>query len=277
MSSDAVAPRDGAPILPAMANAAMIGIWNDANAKRWIRLRGALTAMVAPFGEAALERLDPRAGERALDVGCGCGETTSLLAQRTGDALGVDVSQPLIDVARSEAVPGARYLVADAQTHRFEQEFDLVFSRFGVMFFDDPAAAFGNLHAALRPGGRLCAAVWGPFDENTWASVPLEVVRRHFPGPDRPSSGPGPFGLSDADRLARLLAGAGFAGVSVAPLALSRRTEPSLLLQSGPVAGVLREAGEAGERLGPTLEAEVAAALPDGVRCVGLIVSALRP
>ena len=260
-----------------MANDAMIGIWNDANAKRWLKLRGALTAMVAPFGEAALERLAPRTGEKALDVGCGCGETTALLAQRTGDALGVDVSQPFIDVARSEALPGARYLVADAQTHRFEEKFDLVYSRFGIMFFDDPAAAFANLHAALRPGGRLCAAVWGPFDENTWASVPLRVVRRHFPGPDRPASGPGPFGLSDPDRLARLLTGAGFTGVSVVPLALSRRTEPAVLVQSGPVAGVLREAGEAGERLGPTIEAEVAAALQEGVRGVGLIVSAVRP
>lgn len=260
-----------------MANAAMIEIWNQGNASRWLELRPALTAMVAPFGEAALERLDPRAGERALDVGCGCGETTSSLAQRTGDALGVDISQPFIEVARSEAVPGARYLVADAQTHRFEQEFDLVFSRFGVMFFDGPAAAFANLHAALRKGGRLCAAVWGPFDENPWASVPLRVVRRHFPGPDRPASGPGPFGLSDPDRLVRLLSGAGFAEVSVVPLPLPLRTEASLLLRSGVVAGVLRDAGEAGERLRPTLEAEVAAALQGGVRSVGLIASAVRP
>ena len=259
-----------------MANAAMIGIWNDANAKRWLKFRGALTAMVAPFGEAALERLAPRRGERALDVGCGCGETTAALAQRTGDALGVDVSQPFIDVARSEAVPGARYLVADAQTHRFDGTFDLIFSRFGVMFFDDPAAAFANLHAALRTGGRLCAAVWGPFDENTWASVPLRIVRRHLPGPDRPAAGPGPFGLSDQGRLAGLLTGAGFADVSVAPLPMQRRTEPSLLLESGPSAGARREAGEAGERLRPTLEAEVAAALQDGVHSVGLIVSAVR-
>lgn len=259
-----------------MANAEMIGIWNDRNAKRWLQFRGGLTAMVAPFGEAALERLGARAGEKALDVGCGCGETTTALARRTGDALGVDVSQPFLEVARSEAVPGARYLVADAQTQRFDETFDLVYSRFGIMFFDDPAAAFRNLHAALRQGGRFCAAVWGPFDENTWASVPLRIVRRHFPGADRPASGPGPFALSDPDRLARLLAGAGFTGVSITPLPLERRTEPSLLLQSGPVAGVLRDAGEPGERLRPALEVEVAAALKDGVHSVALIVSAIR-
>lgn len=264
-------------ILPGMANAAMISIWNESNAQRWLQHRGALTAMVAPFGEAALERLGPRRGERALDVGCGCGETTAALAQRTGDALGVDVSRPFIDVARKEAAPGARYLVADAQTHPFDETFDLVFSRFGVMFFDDPASAFANLRGALRPGGRFCAAVWGPFDENTWASVPLGVVRRHLPGPDRPAAGPGPFGLSDPGRLSRLLTGAGFAEVSIVPLALAGPADPPLLLQSGPAAGVLREAGEAGERLRPTLEAEVAEALRGGVHSVGLIVSAVRP
>ena len=260
-----------------MANEAMIGVWNDANAKRWLKFRGGLTAMVAPFGEAALNRLAPRQGERALDVGCGCGETTAALAQRTGDALGVDVSQPFIDVARREAVAGARFLVADAQTHRFGEEFDLLYSRFGIMFFDDPGSALGNLYAALLPGGRFCASVWGPFDENTWASVPLQLVRRHLPGPDRPAAGPGPFGLSDAAGLEKLLVGVGFARVSVTPLPLARRTEPSLLLQSGPAASVLREAGEAGDRLRPALESEVAAALKDGVRSLGLIVSAVRP
>src|SRR5206468_7518896 len=125
--------------------------------------------------------------------------------------------------------PGARYLVADAQTHRFEEQFDLVFSRFGIMFFDDPAAAFSNLRAAMRPGGRFAAAVWGPFEENTWARVPLEIVRRHFPGPTRPS-GPGPFGLSDPARLAELLRD--FQDVSITRLELHERPEASILLRS---------------------------------------------
>lgn len=258
-----------------MANAAMIGLWNDANAKRWLKIRAPVTAMIAPFGEAALERLAPRHGELALDVGCGCGETTAVLAQLTGAAIGVDVSQPFIEVARREALPGARFLVADAQTHPFEERFDVVFSRFGIMFFEDPAAAFANLRAAMRPGARFGAAVWGPFEENTWARVPLELARRHLPGPGQPAGGPGPFGLSDRDQLARLLAGAGFEKINIERLALERPTEPSILLQSGPVATALREAGEAGERLRPTLEAEVAAALPE-IRSVALIVSAGR-
>lgn len=257
-----------------MTNAVQIQLWNDANAKRWLKLRGALTAMLSPFGEAALAALAPRQGERALDVGCGCGDTTLELARRTGDALGIDVSVPLLEVARREAAHGARYLVADAQTHRFEEQFDLLFSRFGVMFFEDPAGALSNLRAALRPGARLGAVVWGPFEENTWASVPLQLLRRRLPGPERPASGPGPFGLSDPQGLAALLEGAGFVQARIERMEMVKRTEPSVLLQAGPVAAVLREAGDAGERLRPALEAEVAEALKDGVRSVALLVSA---
>jgi SAM-dependent methyltransferase len=260
-----------------MANAAQIEVWNDANAKRWLRLRGALAAMLSPYGDEALQALDPRAGEFALDVGCGFGDTTVALARRTGRALGVDVSEPFIEVARREAAHGAGYLVADAQTHFFEEKFDLLYSRFGVMFFDDPVAAFRNLAGALRPGARVGAAVWGPFQQNTWASVPLGILRRQLAGPSTPPPGPGAFSLSDRGRLSSLLLAAGFTQVSITPMELGRRTEPSLLLESGPVTAALREAGEAGQRLRPQLEAEIAQALPDGVRAVALLVSAVRP
>ena len=257
-----------------MANEAQTQLWNDANAKRWAELRRTLGPMLSPFGEAALKALAPRAGESVLDVGCGFGDTTVELARLTGAALGVDISQPMLEVARREAVPGARYLVADAQTHAFEPEFDLLYSRFGVMFFDDPAAAFANLRRALRPGGRLAFAVWGPFEENDWASVPLRALRKHLPGPSSPSRAPGPFALSDAARLESLLSGAGFEQVALERVEVARRTEPSVLLRSGPVAAALNEAGQAADHLRPALEAEIAAALPDGIHAVGLIATA---
>src|SRR5439155_24344980 len=141
---------------------------------------------------AALEALAPQKGESALDVGCGCGETTLQLARRTGDALGIDVSAPFLEIARREATHGARYLLADAQTHEFEEKFALVYSRFGIMFFEDPPAAFRNLRSALRPGGRFAAVAWGPFGENDWARIPLRVVQKHLAAAD-PASGPGPF------------------------------------------------------------------------------------
>src|SRR5258708_4204658 len=246
-----------------MSNEPMIQVWNQSNARRWLKLRGTLMPQLEPYGDAAMAALAPRQGESALDVGCGTGETTRALALRTGRALGVDVSAPLLEVARAEG--GARYLLADAQTHPFDEAFDIIYSRFGVMFFDDPGAAFANLRASMRPRGRLGAVAWGPFERNLWAKLPLEVVRRHMKVA-APGSGPGPFALSDQAALERLLARAGFADVSVAPIELPFAADAAMLLESGPAGVGLREAGEAGERLRPALEIELARELPGELR-----------
>lgn len=255
----------------ATANEAMIGLWNDANAKRWLSQRNEFTKHIEPFGAAAIRKLAPRRGETVLDIGCGCGETTAVLAGLTGDALGVDVSAPFLEVAKREAPPGARYMLADAQSHQFDEKFDLLFSRFGIMFFDDPAAAFKNLHAALKPGARFAAAVWAPFEENTWARTPLEVVRRHIPGPASPS-GPGPFALSDAGKLRTLLKD--FRDVQIERIETRDAMDPANMLRMGPASAALREAGKTPW---PELEAEVRQAMPDGMLSISLIVSAVRP
>src|SRR5258708_22941498 len=259
---------------PLMANAEQIRVWNEVNAERWIRLRGQLTGELAPFGEAAIAALDARPGETALDVGCGCGETTLALARRTGDALGSDSGAPFREVARREAALGARYLLADAQVQRFEEKFALCFSRFGLMFFEAPPAAFANLRSAMRAGGRLAAVTWGPFQENEWARLPLQIVQKHIAVPDR-APGPGPFGLSDRETFTRLVRGAGFSEVNVSRLDLPFATNASLLLQTGPAAAALRRAGEAGDRLRPRLEAELRDALAGkALRGVALLASA---
>jgi SAM-dependent methyltransferase len=244
-----------------MANAEQIRVWNEVNPPRWIAMRAPLDRALEPFGRAAIDALAPRPGELALDVGCGFGDTTVELARRCGTAIGLDVSQPMLAIARAEAPPGISYLCADAQTHAFEERFDLVFSRFGIMFFDDPAAAFANLRRAMNPGGRFAAVVWGAAGENEWAQFPLRVVRRHMPVP-APSTGPGPFSLGDPVAFSRLLSAAGFAEVSVRPLDLPFEGDAALLLQAGPAAAALREAGTAGEALRPILEAELRAQMP---------------
>jgi SAM-dependent methyltransferase len=257
-----------------MTNAEQIRVWNEVNAERWIRLRGQLTGELAPFGEAAIAALDARPGETALDVGCGWGETTLALARRTGNVLGIDICAPFLEVARREAAFGARYLLADAQVQRFEEKFVLCFSRFGLMFFEDPPAAFANLRSAMRPGGRFAAVTWGPFQENEWARLPLQIVQKHIAVPD-PAPGPGPFGLSDRETFTRLLRGAGFSEVNISRLDLPFATNASLLLQTGPAAAALRRAGDAGERLRPRLEAELRDALGGkALRGVALLASA---
>jgi SAM-dependent methyltransferase len=256
-----------------VANQEMIRLWNNENADRWTKLRESVTRSLEPYGDAALSALAPKKGESALDVGCGFGETTTALARLTGDALGIDVSEPLLRVARTEAPPGARYLVADAQTHRFDERFQLCFSRFGIMFFDDPAAAFRNLRSAMKPGGRLAAVVWAPVEKNDWASIPLRVVRQHLAIPD-PAAGPGPFALSDAKALVRTLEAAGWSNPKAVDLELPFQEEPAALLDMGVVGARLRQMGEAADRLRPLLAAELEKELPKELRGVALLVTA---
>jgi SAM-dependent methyltransferase len=257
-----------------MANSDQIRLWNEVNAPRWLRLREPTTRALVPWGNDALEALSPRRGERALDVGCGYGDTTVQLARRTGDALGIDVCEPFLEIARAEAVEGSRYLLADAQTHRFGEQFDLLYSRFGVMFFEDPLAAFANLRSALRPDARMALAVWGPWQENEWVTIPLEVLSRHLPAP-APSQGPGPFSLADRDALARLLADAGFGQVSIARSERPFEADAAQLAEQGPAAAILRTA-DAGQEVRARFVEGLAKALV-GVqpRGVALIVTAV--
>jgi SAM-dependent methyltransferase len=258
-----------------MANSDQIRLWNEVNAPRWLRLREPMTRPLLPWGMDALEALMPRRGDLALDVGCGYGDMTAELARRTGNALGVDVCEPFLEIARAEAVEGSRYLLADAQTHRFEEQFDLLYSRFGVMFFEDPLAAFANLRSALRPGARIALAVWGTWQENEWARIPLEVLRQYLPAP-APSQGPGPFSLGNPDALARLLADAGFGQVSIARSERPFEADAAQLAEQGPAAATLRTAG-AGEdvrvRFVEGVAKALAGALPRGVALIATAVT----
>jgi ubiquinone/menaquinone biosynthesis C-methylase UbiE len=243
-----------------MANEEQIRLWNEVNAQRWIRLRDSSVRPLIRYGEAALAALDPKPGEAALDVGCGFGDTTLALARKTGNALGIDICEPFLDIARKEAIPGARYLLADAQTHRFDERFDLCFSRFGVMFFQDPNAAFSNLHSAMRENGRFAAVAWSSFRENEWTVLPAEIVRRHLPMPD-PSLEQGPFGLSEPGKFERILKTAGFGGIAVREIAGTFETSAAQLMEQGPAAAYLRSV-EASPELRAEIERDLREAMP---------------
>ena len=277
-----------------MPNEEQKRIWNEVNAPRFFAIRDALERSLAPYGLAAIDALSPAPGNSALDVGCGFGSTTRELARRvgaTGQVLGIDVSEPFLAAARAEAPANVRYLRADAQTHSFETPFDLCFARFGVMFFDDPPAAFANLRRALRAGGRFAAVTWGSPQQNAWVEVPLRVLRLHLPAaPALLTAAPGPFSLSDPRALEQLLAEAGFAQPRVRALNLpyfagaTVEDASSLLLQLGPAAAVLREAGEAGQRLRPAIAADLGEELAPWLRQRGvelpaaaLLATAVRP
>lgn len=174
----------------------------------------------------AVARLGLRGGDSVLDIGCGTGVTTEPYARAVGPrghVSAADISKPMLDAARqriaASGLDNVTLLLADAQIYEFPAAaFDLVTSRLGVMFFADPVIAFRNLHRALRPGGRLCMAVWATVDESTHQRLPLEIAIRHL-GPPTPQSphAPGPNAYGDHDYLCGILSDAGYADVAIEP------------------------------------------------------------
>jgi SAM-dependent methyltransferase len=199
--------------------------WTDVAGPHWVREQRLFDYMLAPFGDEAIRVLDPQPGERILDVGCGTATTTLALAKAVGPAghvHGVDLSPTMLEVARrvSTTTPNVSFAVGDAQTDRLAADdlFDGVFSRFGVMFFSDPVAAFRNIAGSVRSGGRLAFVCWQHEDLNEWVSLPAEAMRSFTPEPVLlPPNAPGPFAFADRDRVAGILRDAGWVDVELAP------------------------------------------------------------
>ncbi len=236
--------------------------WNEAAGEAWVAQTERIGAQIRPFGLHALARADLAPGQRVLDVGCGGGETTiaiSRVVNPTGAALGIDISRPLLAHAREAAVAAGAANVAfeyaDAQTVALEAgTFDRLFSRFGVMFFQDPIAAFTNLRRALRPGARLSFVCWRSIDDNPWMKEPLAALSKHMTVQRAEPNAPGPMAFADEERTRGILERAGFAEV-----ALERVNEPmnlgggisdldetvAFMTQIGPAATALRQADPA--------------------------------
>jgi SAM-dependent methyltransferase len=239
-------------------NSNEIAEWNGALGQRWVSMQREIDAIVAPFGDAALRAAAPQAGERVVDIGCGCGGTSIEIARVVGKAgavLGVDVSKPMLEVARARATSGdwrqLSFLEGDASTAQLPTNTDLLFSRFGVMFFSEPTQAFSHMRRSLRPAGRCVFACWRTPRDNAWAMVPLSAARTAMgvtPTPADPHA-PGPFAFADDQRLRNILSNAGFSAVDVqrfdVPLAVgaSPRSATERVLQIGPVARFVSEVG----------------------------------
>ena len=191
--------------------------WNGPAGERWATGQARMDESLEPATRELIPFAAPRPGERALDVGCGCGTTTLRLRDLGCAVTGIDVSGPMLEVARARA-PELSFVLADAATHAFRAEHDLVFSRFGVMFFEDPVAAFANLRTSLAPGGRLAFACWRALADNPWAAAPLAATRDLLPPPEpvEPHA-PGPFAFADRDRLIGILERARFTDITVTP------------------------------------------------------------
>jgi SAM-dependent methyltransferase len=267
---------------PAQLAAEQAAFWNGPGGQGWLAAHDRIERSIAGFSREVMVAAAARPGERVLDIGCGTGGTTVELARLAapgGSALGVDISQPLIAAARAHLEPRASFEIGDVTSFAFAPDsFDLVFSRFGVMFFADPLAAFTNLRRAIKPTGRLVFICWRLARENPWMAVPIQAATPHLPPTERPGpEEPGQNSFGDRARVERILAGAGFAAPSFRPvdlpIAIGRDVANTIdnLVAFGPLARQFRDAtpDQATKAKAAIAEAVTPFAGPNGVSLAG--------
>jgi len=238
-------------------NAAQIAAWNDAVGRTWVKFQEQLDKQLGRIGWRAVEPIKLQPGERVLDVGCGAGATTIDLAKivgAKGAVTGVDISDTLLGVAR-EREPKAgsariSWISADAQTYAFRaNSFDAIYSRFGVMFFEDPKAAFENLRMAIRDGGRMSFSCWRNVADNPWMTLPLKAAGELVDTPAQAAPGaPGPFAFADDRRVRDILESAGWNNVQIEPFdaaigGADLDATAQMMTRVGLLGAALREAG----------------------------------
>jgi ubiquinone/menaquinone biosynthesis C-methylase UbiE len=237
-------------------NADQIAYWNGPGGQRWADRQQAQDIVLGPVADVLIDRAQVKAGERIVDVGCGSGAISIALAQRvgpTGHNTGIDISAPMLARARETAPAGAPidFVLADATIYPFVPgSFDLLVSRFGVMFFADPTLSFANLRRGMRSSGRLAFVCWREPRENPFFMAPLQAVYKHVPKlPQLGPEDPGPFSFASEQRVKRILSEAGFSGIAMEPcnlaldVAIGRGLDVAVqsALEIGPAARALAE------------------------------------
>jgi ubiquinone/menaquinone biosynthesis C-methylase UbiE len=251
--------------------------WSGSLFECFVRFRDLATQGLGAHGSAAMEAHPPREGDRVIDLGCGFGDTTQQLAAligRGGSALGIDVSEPFIEVARREAeesgAGNVSFEAADVQVAELPGSFDYAFSRMGIMFFANPVQALRNVRTSLAPGGRLCAVVWRRKLDNDWVRRAEEVVEKYLDHPeetDEPTCGPGPFSMAGADTVSDQLKFAGFEEITLQrcdlPIKIGNDLDQAVEFNMalGPAGEVLRLWEDRIDEIRPKIAAELREAL----------------
>ena len=270
-----------------MSNDAQKEFWNGPAGDMWVEAQNYLDDMLAPLSQMALDKAAVSTGERAIDIGCGCGATALALADAGAAVWGLDISAPMVARAKQRAQDRERlaFSVGDAATAELAPDHHLLFSRFGVMFFADPKAAFTNLRTGLVSGGRLVFVCWQSPAANPWMAVPGAAAKPFMPPADaQDPRAPGPFAFADPDWVREILQDAGFTGIEIESITPELNVGQSLdeamnfQLRVGPMARALADLDE-----GPRQQASQAVrdalsayATADGVKLgsAGWLVSA---
>jgi ubiquinone/menaquinone biosynthesis C-methylase UbiE len=255
-----------------------VEFWNDTLAWKFERFREILMNGLSYHSEKPLDELALPKGTRILDVGCGWGDTAIRLARMTGPkgyVLGVDCVDQFLEKARKDAaaagLANVEFVATDVETHPFSDDFEFCFSRFGMMFFNNPVAAMRNIQRALKPGGKLMFIVWRRREDNPWVNVPRDVVLQFLPEPgeDARTCGPGPFSMADPDTVTRQLEIAGFSNIEFdrtdGPVTVGESTANAIDFQLaiGPAGEIFREAGEEAEARRGEIEEALSSVLAD--------------
>jgi len=246
-----------------------VAFWNDVLVTKFESFRNILMDGMSYHSETPLNKVNLPEGANVLDVGCGWGDTALALARKVGpggSVTGLDCCDAFLEKGRADATSSGldnlRFIAADVQNYPFEPEYDLCFSRFGMMFFSNPVAAMRNIHRALKPDGELLFITWRKLEENPWLSAGKETLLQYLPAPgdDAQVCGPGPFSMCNPDVVTRQLHAAGFTDIKIEPIdgpvtagdSLQQAIEFQLAI--GPAGEIFREAGETAIRRRPIIE-----------------------
>lgn len=236
-----------------------VQFWNEILVPKFIKYKHVLVGGLTRHSDAIFPKLEVNDGERVMDAGAGFGDTAIMLAKRVGPnghVIAIDCCDAFLDYGRrdaaAEGIVNIDFVEADIQVEPFEPNCDLVFSRFGTMFFDNPVAAMRNMQRALRPGGRFTMIVWRRIEDNPWLGAAKAIALEHLPRPgaDARTCGPGPFSMANEDVVTAQMKAAGYSDITFervdAPVRMGDSIEDAIGFQLalGPAGEVYREAGD---------------------------------
>ena len=268
-------------------NTEFVDFWNEILVPKFFKYRHILVGGLTHHSARIFPSLKVREGDRALDVGCGFGDTAIQLAQRvgpSGSVLGIDCCTAFLETARKDAaaagVDNVQFIEGDAQFHPFEPEYDFCFSRFGTQFFENPVVGLKNMRRSLKPGGTMTMIVWRAIEDNPWLGLPKEIVLNFLPPPgeDARTCGPGPFSMANQEMVTKQLEIAGYDAIEFeridAPLMVGNSPEDAVDFQLavGPAGEVYREAGAEAERRHGEIEAALLTELGRHASAEGIVM-----